>query len=197
MGAIVFRTRTRENNGYHQHRRDYMIAEILVLRLVHILGGIFWLGSGLFTSFFLVPALTQSGSAAGQVMVGLQQRRLFTVLPTVGVLTIVSGLRLMWITSGGFSPAYFSTTVGRTYTLSGAAAILAFLLSTVLARPAAVRAATLGRTLATTTDSAAKSALTAEMESARRRGSIASKASIALLVFSAAGMAVARYLGGS
>lgn len=174
-----------------------MIAEILVLRLVHILGGIFWVGSGLFTSFFLIPALAQSGAAAGQVMVALQQRRLFTVLPTVAVLTIVSGLRLMWITSGGFSPAYFGTTVARTYALSGAAAILAFLVSIVLARPAAVRAATLGRTLATTTDSAAKSALTAEMESARRRGAVASTASIALLVFSAAGMAVARYLGGS
>ena len=174
-----------------------MIAEILVLRLVHILGGIFWVGSGLFTSFFLVPALTQSGAAAGQVMVALQQRRLFTVLPTVAVLTIVSGLRLMWITSGGFSPAYFSTTVGLTYALSGAAAIFAFLASVGLARPAAVRAATLGRTLATTTDSAAKSALTAELESTRRRGAVASTASIALVVFSAAGMAVARYLGGS
>jgi uncharacterized membrane protein len=174
---------------------DDMIAELLVLRLVHILGAIFWLGSGLFTSFFLVPALAQSGAAAGQVMAGLQQRRLFTVLPTVALLTILSGLRLMWITSGGFSRAYFASPVGHTYALSGMAAIISFFVGMLIARPAAVRAANLGRALSTSADSAAKVSLTAEIDQMRRRSTIAGTIAIALLVLSAAGMAVARYLG--
>ena len=41
-----------------------MIAEILVLRLVHVLGGMFWVGSGLFSTFFLLPALAGAGPAA-------------------------------------------------------------------------------------------------------------------------------------
>ena len=101
-----------------------MSAEILVLRVVHVLGGVFWLGSGLFTSFFLMPAFAGSGPAAGAVMAGLQRRRLFTVLPIVAVLTILSGLRLMWIASRGFSPVYFESGMGLTLAVSGALAIV-------------------------------------------------------------------------
>jgi uncharacterized membrane protein len=172
-----------------------MTAELLVLRLVHILGGIFWLGSGLFTTLFLLPALANSGPAAGPVMANLQQRRLFTVLPAVALLTMLSGLRLMWITSGGFSRAYFASPVGHTLAVSGMAAIVAFIVGMLLARPAGVRAGVLGQRLATTTDEAARAALSAEMERMRRRAVIGGTISLALLVLSAAGMSVARYMG--
>src|SRR5688572_4160460 len=121
-----------------------MTAEILILRLVHILGGSFWVGSGLFTTFFLVPALASSGPAAGQVMAALQRRHLFTALPVSALLTILSGLRLMWIGSAGFAPAYFASASGGTLAASRAAAIVAFLLALLVARPAAVRPAQLG-----------------------------------------------------
>jgi uncharacterized membrane protein len=172
-----------------------MTAEILVLRLVHILGGIFWVGIGLFNTFFLMPALGKVGPAAGPVIAALQQRRLFTVLPTIAVLTILSGVRLLWIMSGGGNPAYFSSGVGRTFSMSGGAAIVAFLVGMFVARPAALRAAAIARTLATTEDPAAKGALSAQMESARRRAAVTNTAAVALLVLSAAGMAVARYVG--
>ena len=75
-----------------------MTAELIFLRLVHILGATFWLGSGLFTTFFLVPALGQVGPAgAGPVMGALKQRGLFTVLPVMALLTILSGARLLHI----------------------------------------------------------------------------------------------------
>lgn len=171
-----------------------MTAEILVLRLVHILGGMFWVGSGIFTSFFLMPALAQAGPAAGQVMAGLQRRRLFTFLPVVALLTILSGFRLMWIASVGFSPAYFASTSGRTYAWSGVAAIVGFVVAIVIARPAAVRAAGLGATLAATTDSATRASLTATLDGLRRRSSVASSISVALVLLAAMGMSVARYL---
>src|SRR5687768_5581068 len=168
-----------------------MTAEILVLRLVHILGGIFWVGSGLFTTFFLVPALASSGPAAGQVMAALQRRRLFTALPVSALLTILSGLRLMWIGSAGFAPAYFASASGGTLAASGAAAIVAFL----LARPAAVRAAQLGASLAGTPEGAGRAAVAGELAALQRRGGIATAVAVALLLLAAAGMAVARYLG--
>lgn len=58
-----------------------MNGELIVLRLVRILCGIFWVGSGLFSSLFLAPALAGSGEAMGPVMAGLQRRGLFTALP--------------------------------------------------------------------------------------------------------------------
>lgn len=171
-----------------------MNAELLVLRLVHILGGIFWVGSMIFTSFFLMPALRSSPAVAGQVMAGLQKRRLFTFLPIVALLTILSGIRLLWIVSVGFSEAYLSTATGRMFSASAVAAIVAFLLSVLVSRPGFVRVGRLGATLSTTTDEGAKQRISAEMQRLSRRVSAANAIVAALLLLAAAGMATARYL---
>jgi uncharacterized membrane protein len=171
-----------------------MSAELIVLRLVHILGGIFWLGSGLFSTLFLVPALGQVGTAAGPLMGALQQRRLFTVMPVVAVLTILSGLRLFQIVSGGFAPAYMSSRTGQTFLWSGIAAILSFLVGILVARPAGVRAGQLAAALANLPEDQRPGRL-AEVDRLRRRGGIAGTVAMVLLVGAAAGMAVARYLG--
>jgi uncharacterized membrane protein len=171
-----------------------MNAELLVLRLVHIVGGIFWVGSMMFTSFFLIPALGSSPAVAGQVMAGLEKRRLFTLLPIVALLTILSGIRLLWIASVGFSDAYFSTSTGRTFAASGVGAIVAFLLSVLVSRPGFVRVGRLGATLAATTDEGVKQRISAEMARLRRRVSIANAIVATLLLLAAAGMATARYM---
>ena len=170
------------------------MTELLVLRIVHVLGGIFWLGSGLFTSFFLIPALGSLGpKAAGPVMGALQQRRLFTVLPVVAILTIVSGVRLLHIASAGFAPAYFDSRTGQTLLWSGVAAVIAFLLSLVVSRPAAIRLGQLSASLATIPE-AERAGRSSEIERLRRRSSIASTVAMVLLVAAAVGMAVARYV---
>lgn len=173
-----------------------MQAELLVLRLVHVLGGIFWVGSALFTSLFLLPALGQSGPMAAQVMSGLQRRRLFLALPLVALLTIGSGVRLTWLTSGGFSEAYFATPNGQTYALSALASIVAFLLSLLVSRPASVRMGGLAASLARAADAdkSERERLEGELRLLRRRTGIASAAAVILLVAAAAGMAIARYL---
>jgi len=171
-----------------------MNAELLVLRLVHILGGTFWVGSMIFTSFFLMPALRSSPAVAGQVMAGLQKRRLFTFLPIVALLTILSGIRLMWIVSVGFSDAYLSTPTGRTFSASAGAALVAFLLSLLVSRPWFVRVGRLSATLATATDEATRQRISGEMQSLTRRVAIANWIVAALLLFAAAGMAIARYM---
>ncbi|HEU4628313.1 MAG TPA: hypothetical protein VFS08_01160 [Gemmatimonadaceae bacterium] len=172
-----------------------MHTELVVLRLIHVLSGIFWVGSGLFTSLFLVPALAGSGGAMGQVMGGLQRRGLFIALPVAGLLTIASGLRLMWITSGGFDAAYFASPGGQAFALAGAAAVLGFLVGLLAARPAAARAGRLGSELGAASDEAARTRLAAELGRVRRRGALANGTAVALLVLAAAGMAVARYVG--
>jgi uncharacterized membrane protein len=171
-----------------------MTAELIVLRLIHILGGIFWVGSGLFTTFFLVPSLTSAGPAAGAVMGGLQKRRLFTILPIVALATILSGARLMWITSGGFRAEYFESRSGGTYAIAAAASIIAFLLSLAVSRPMAVRSAKLAGEIAQAPEGEPRARLAAELARVRRRGAVATTIGVSLLVIAGAGMAVARYL---
>ena len=170
-----------------------MQGEILVLRFVHILGGIYWLGSGLFTTFFLLPAMASAGPAAGQIMASLTKRRLFVILPIVALLTILSGFRLMMIMSGGFDRAYFAAVTGKAYSLGGIAATVAFLLSLIVARPASVKVGTLSQQMASAAP-ADRERIAAEMKATQDRAKSSSVLAMILLLFAGGAMAVARYL---
>lgn len=149
----------------------------------------------MFTTIFLGPALVASGpTSAGAVMAALRARRLLTFLPVVSLLTIGSGARLMWIISGGLSPAYFETPHGRAFGFAGATAMIAFLLAISLVRPSAARSAQLGQAVAKAPDDQRPS-LMRELEIVRRRNAWSSAVALTMLVVGAGGMAVARYLG--
>ena len=171
-----------------------MTAELIVLRLVHVLGGIFWVGSVLFNAIFLMPTLAGLGPAAGGVMAGLQRRRLPTVLPVVAVLTMLSGVRLMQLTAAGFSGAYFASPSGRAYAFGALASIVGFAVGMGMARPAMLRAGALGAEMATAPDEAARATLAAELARVRSRGAKGNAVMLVLLGLAAAAMAVARYL---
>lgn len=170
------------------------MPEIIVLRLIHVLGGVFWVGGALLNFLFVVPAITAAGpAAAGPIMAGFKQRRVHIVMPTVALLTLLSGLRLMMIQSGGFDAAYFSTGLGMAFATGGVLATLAFLIGVSVAMPAQKRMGALGPTLATG-DESARAAAQAEM--ARLQGRLRTVGPIVtvLLVLSAVAMAVARYV---
>jgi uncharacterized membrane protein len=169
-----------------------MHAELLVLRLVHVLGAILWVGSGMLMVFFLGPALQSAGPAAGAVMAGLQRRKMMTVLPIVAILTILSGARLMQITSSGFSAAYFATGAGKTYAWAGLAGILAFLVGIIVNRPIMMRMARLNQQAGA--DPAAREAIAPELKKLQQRAAVAGMVATVLLLGAAAGMAVARYV---
>lgn len=169
-----------------------MPVELLVLRLIHILGGILWVGSGIFTFLFLMPAIAQAGPAGGQVMMNLQKRRLFTVLPIVAVITMLSGIRLMQIVSGGFAAGYFRTGPGHTFAISGVFAILAFLIGVLISRPGAMRLVKLQQAAAS--DQTSKEKLQAEIRALQSRVAMSGITVTVLLVLAAAGMAIARYM---
>lgn len=170
-----------------------MHAELLVLRLIHVVGGVIWVGTALFNTVFLMPALQQAGPAAAPVMAGLQRRRLMSFLPIVATLTLLSGLRLYWIVSGGFSPAWVHSGPGVTFGAAGLLSIIAFVMGLAVARPAMMRAAQLSQQLASA-GGEARAALEAEIRAARGRGASSSLIVTVLLALAAAGMAVARYV---
>lgn len=171
-----------------------MTAELLALRIVHILAATFWVGTGIFSTFFLAPAFGAAGPAAGPVMAALQKRGLFTALPVAAVLTILSGARLLMLAASGSGGAYFATGPGRVYSMSGGLAIAAFVFAMLVSRPAGARAARIGGELAAATDDAARSRLGAEFERARGRAATTALVATVLIVLATVGMAVARYV---
>jgi len=171
-----------------------MHSELVALRLVHVLGGISWAGSALFLTVFLGPALAASGPNAGPVMAELKARRLVAFMPTVALLTIASGLRLMWLTSGGFTASYFATPHGLAFGFAGATAIVGFFFAMLVLRPTQDRMAHLAQSLMKAAEEQ-RAAIAHELAIVRRRNTWASMTSLVMLAVGAGGMAVARYLG--
>lgn len=169
-----------------------MEAELLVLRVVHVVGGVFWVGAMAFNAFFLAPAMAMSGAAAGQIAINLQKRRLFTIMPIVAILTMLAGLRLMMITSTGFSADYFRRPSGMAYAASGALAILAFMVGMIVTRPSMARVAAIAQAAAS--DEISRERISAELRRMQARVRTSTMAVALLLLAAAVGMSVARYL---
>lgn len=171
-----------------------MRAEFLVLRLVHIIFGIIWVGSGVFAAFFLIPALAANRQLMPAVMEGLQKRRVFIIVPTAGLLTILAGVRLLWIDSAGFAESYMQTGPGRTFSIGGTAAIIALLLQVFVSRPAGAKLGAIAAQLAASPPAPERDSLNAQAERLRRRNAMATLATVLFGLLAASAMAVARYM---
>lgn len=164
-----------------------------LLRLIHVLGGIAWVGSMFFMMFFLFPAFQGEPATMGKVMQGLGKRRFMQIMPVIAILTILSGLWMIWITSGGDIRTYASTGAGKYFTMAGGLAIIAFLTGIFIGRPMGMKAAALGQAMATASE-AERGKLQEQMAALQQKSGVVNGLVAALLVLSAAGMGVARYL---
>lgn len=169
-----------------------MQAELLVLRVVHVMGGVFWVGGVTLLAFFVFPSVAAAGPGGGQVMAGMVQRKLLTIMPVVAVVTMLAGLRLLQRVSAGFSAEYFSSTAGMMQAVSALLAIGAFVYGILVSRPAAARIAELGHLM--TSAETEREKLAAEMRAMQTRAGFALKVTAVLLLLSALGMSVARYV---
>lgn len=161
-----------------------MQTELIVLRLVHILLGVFWAGTLVFLALFLEPSIRAAGPAGGQVMQQLAGRHLLQVMPVVGLVTILSGLRLLAIMSNGFTGEWMRSRPGMAYSVGAAAALLAFGIGVLIMRPTMKRVMQIGP------DPARQS----EAQTLRLRSARAGRVVATLLTIAAGAMAIGRYL---
>ena len=170
-----------------------MNASQIVLRIIHILGGVFWVGATLFTALFLLPALKDAGPDGAKVMQGIVKRKFMQIMPVVAILTMISGLWMLSRTSGGFNAEYFRSRAGMGFSTGGGIAIIAFLIGMTTVRPWMTKAGQLAQSAATASADD-KARMMAEMGALRTRANKAGNIVAALLVIAATAMAVARYL---
>jgi len=167
---------------------------VAVLRLVHIVFGVFWAGTIFFFVSFLEPSIRAVGPDGGKVMLQLFSRRFLTVLPATAGLSILSGLALLWINSVGFDPRYMGSRLGIGLSIGAACALIAFAIGMLVMRPAAARIWTIMRTLPQISDDSERAARIAEADGLRARTRLSARWVAAFLFGAVAAMAVARYL---
>jgi uncharacterized membrane protein len=126
-----------------------MDAYMVVLRIVHILAGVFWVGSALVMFLFLQPAAGEVGPASAPLMMNLsQKRRLPDILLGSAGLTILAGLLMYWKVSNGFDTDWIGSTYGVVITIGSLCAIGAVVLGAAVIRPSMLAVAGIGREVA-------------------------------------------------
>ena len=162
-------------------------------RIIHVLGGVIWVGSMFFISMFLIPSMTEAGPDAGKVMAALNRLKFMVVIPVIALLTMLSGLWLYWHVSMGFSSAYMSSGPGKAYGLGATLAIVAFLIGLTITRPAMVKMNNLMASAAAASP-AERETIMAQAQQARERGARWGRVIGLLLIGAATLMALGRYL---
>jgi hypothetical protein len=171
-----------------------MSALVTVLRLIHILCGVYWAGTVFFFVTFLDPSIRSLGPDGGKVMMRLFERGYLKLIPIVALLTVLSGLWLLWILSSGFDAHYMRSSLGMSLSTGGGLAIVAIIIGITVMRPAGARVFAIATQLPGLRDDSEKQALMAEMDRLRARLAVAGRIVFMLLVAAVALMAVARYI---
>ncbi len=167
---------------------------MLLLRLIHILFGVFWAGTAMFNAIFLIPAVRALGPAGGPVMQEIAGKRKLPVYFLVaGLLTVLSGFGLYWYDSAGFTNGFMRSAGGMTFGIGAVLALIAVLLGIFVVTPAAMRTGKLGAEIAAggkppTPEQAA------EMQQLQAKLGKMAAVAASLLTLTTIAMAVGRYV---
>jgi uncharacterized membrane protein len=107
---------------------------ILVLRVIHIFSGVFWVGFAFFNIGFLQPTVKATGAEGQKTMQYLTQKtRLLSTVYATATLTMLSGLTMYWILSG-FRLSFIGSGYGLVLTIGSIAGVIAWIYAVVVIR---------------------------------------------------------------
>jgi hypothetical protein len=170
-----------------------MDLPFLLIRVLHVVLGVFWAGTLVFNAAFLLPSIREAGPEGAKVAGGLMRRRFLDIMPLVALVTVASGLYLYWVVSGGFNPDYMGSGPGMAYGIGAVAAVVALGFGVGVLRPAMLRAAALTQSAAGLAAPEAAQAV-ATAQALRARAGAVGQVVAWLLAVATITMALARYL---
>lgn len=107
---------------------------IMVLRVIHIFSGVFWVGFAFFNIGFLQPTVRAIGVEGQKTMQHLTQKtRLLSTVYATATLTMLSGLIMYWILSG-FRLSFMRSGYGLVLTIGSIAGVIAWIYAVVVIR---------------------------------------------------------------
>jgi len=100
---------------------------VLILRILHIISGIFWVGGGLIMNFFIGPTLRATGDAGKQFAGHLiTKTRVTAVMTGAAYTTLIAGFLLYGIDSAWFSSPWIQSGAGTGFGLGALFALIGF-----------------------------------------------------------------------
>jgi uncharacterized membrane protein len=162
----------------------------VVLRVVHIVAGVLWVGGAGLFFFYLEPAINKLGPDAEKFVDEVVNRRKVPIyFVTLSTLTVLAGVILYWRDFGGISTSPFGLALG----LGGLAALIAWLGGNLLIPRTLSRLMAVGAEMKASGGQPSPE-LAARMHATQERLRLIGMIDIVLLLFSVIAMASARYL---
>ena len=110
---------------------------LLLLRVLHIGSGIFWVGAAFTFFLFVSPSAKAIGTdAQGAFMDQITRVRRFpTAVLVAGTITVLAGALLYWRDSGGLNAAWISSPTGIGFSIGALTAIVSLALGPIFILP--------------------------------------------------------------
>lgn len=171
-----------------------MITYLIVLRIVHIVAGVLWVGGAVLFSLFIEPSVKATAPGGQQFMQYFMGRRRFSpFMNLVSGLTVIAGALLFWNKSGGLQWPWIQSGPGLVFTFGAVVGIAVYLLGLFMIRPRAGRMGVLGQAIGAN-GGVPTSAQAAEMQQLDHELAVIGRVDTVLLIVALVAMAIARYV---
>jgi uncharacterized membrane protein len=166
---------------------------VIVLRLFHIVGGVFWVGSVAVMAWFLLPAQNAAGREGSElVRKVLVDRKMGMFTGLSMAFTLISGIWLMARYASASGGAWMRTPAGTGFGIGASVALLAVVVGIGMGARNGLRQERLRKAMEASGPTPAQEA---EMRALQRITTRTAQATSVLLLLAAAVMATARYWG--
>jgi hypothetical protein len=171
-----------------------MNALVIVLRLIHIITAVLWVGGISLLAMFILPSIEMAGPIGGQFMqVVVQRTKLPKYLPSIGGLTVLSGFALFWRDMSVSGGSFAQSASGMTFSIGGLAGLIGLIVGSTMSTKSAKALGVLGATIAQS-GGPPSAEQAAQIGALRARMKSGTNISLVLLLIATAAMAVARYV---
>ncbi len=166
-----------------------MNSLVIVLRLIHILSGAFWVGSNILFVYFISPTVAATGESGQKFIAYLMTRsKVHLIIIGSAILTVLAGGSLYWIDSGGFKSGWFGSPASWGFGIGGILALVGLVFGILVGK----NSNQLGQ-LAAQIQGKPTPEQMAKIQAAQRQLKFQSPISSIVLILALACMATARY----
>lgn len=165
----------------------------ILLRILHIISGVFWVGAALMLTFFISPTVGATKEAGQGFMRHFMGNTKFNlVMWTSAITTVLAGSILYWQNSAGFTSAWIHSGPGIGFGIAAGFALLGLVAGVFQNRNSNALAQLGGQIQSQGKPPSPVQA--ARLQSLSKALSTGGKLNAAFLILATIGMAIARYL---